>query len=176
MGSWGTNAPGKRRTREHVIADLSGNHIERFALRCGWTVQRTTHDYGIDLTMKTYDSAGEPEHGIVSFQMKATDNARWRKNGKAVAVRLEWRDIQAWRGEPMPVILVLYDAADDKAYWLHVQSYFGGQRRRPPKNAGVTTTAYLQCDDIVSEAAIRRFGGFRDAVMAQFRKVRLYEE
>ena len=30
----------KRRTREHVIADLSVNHVERLVLRSGWTVER----------------------------------------------------------------------------------------------------------------------------------------
>src|SRR5437660_1542756 len=37
----------KRRTREHVIADLSINHVERCVLRCGWTAERTRYDYGI---------------------------------------------------------------------------------------------------------------------------------
>src|SRR5438309_953040 len=55
---WEPEGPRKRRTREHVIADLSVNHVERFVLRCGWTVQRTTHDYGIDLSMETYNAAG----------------------------------------------------------------------------------------------------------------------
>src|SRR5438270_12735340 len=95
--TWPTSAgPRKRRTREHVIADLSVNHIERFVLRCGWTVQRTTHDYGVDLLMETYNSAGEPETGRVSFQLKATDKLQVRKLGQAVAVRLDWRDLAAW--------------------------------------------------------------------------------
>jgi hypothetical protein len=37
----------KRRTREHVIADLSVNHVERMVLRCGWTVERVRRDYGL---------------------------------------------------------------------------------------------------------------------------------
>jgi hypothetical protein len=41
----------KRRTREHVIADLSINHVERFIRRCGWTAERTRHDYGLNLDM-----------------------------------------------------------------------------------------------------------------------------
>ena len=49
----------KRRTREHVIADLSVNHVERVVLRCGWTVQRLNPDYGIDLVMTTYDASGQ---------------------------------------------------------------------------------------------------------------------
>jgi hypothetical protein len=45
----------KRRTREHVIADLRVNHVERLVLRCGWTVERTRYDYGLDLDMHTYN-------------------------------------------------------------------------------------------------------------------------
>ena len=60
----------KRRTREHVIADLSINHVERFVLRAGCTAERTKHDYGIDLLMETFNVAGEPENGQVLFQLK----------------------------------------------------------------------------------------------------------
>ena len=116
LNSRGPQGLRKRRTREHVIADLSVNHVERFVLRCGWTVERTRHDYGIDLVMKTYNAVGEPESGFVSYQLKATDKIKVRAKQQAVALRLEWRDIQAWRTELMPVILVLYDAKEDRAY------------------------------------------------------------
>jgi hypothetical protein len=76
-----------------VIADLSVNHLERFVLRCGWTVQRTTHDYGLDLLMETYNENGERQNGRVLFQLKATDALRLRDDGRTVAVRLEWRDM-----------------------------------------------------------------------------------
>ena len=44
-----TTGSKKRRTREHVIADMSINHIERQASLCGYAVERWVHDYGIDL-------------------------------------------------------------------------------------------------------------------------------
>jgi hypothetical protein len=44
--------PRKRRTREHVIADLSVNHVERQALLCGFSVERIRVDYGIDLIFR----------------------------------------------------------------------------------------------------------------------------
>jgi hypothetical protein len=66
----------KRRTREHVIADLSVNYVERFILRCGWTVERSRYDYGIDLYMQTYSANGEVESGWVRLQLKATDSLR----------------------------------------------------------------------------------------------------
>src|SRR5436309_2496106 len=48
------NLPRKRRTREHIIADLSVNHVERQALLCGHVVERRVFDYGIDLEMFTF--------------------------------------------------------------------------------------------------------------------------
>lgn len=54
----------KRRTREHVIADLSANHVERHALLCGYSVERCLHDYGIDLVITTYDTQGNVENGV----------------------------------------------------------------------------------------------------------------
>ena len=33
----------KRRTREHVLADLSANHVEKQALLCGFAVERLRH-------------------------------------------------------------------------------------------------------------------------------------
>jgi hypothetical protein len=152
-----------------VIADLSVNHVERSVLRCGWTVQRTTHDYGVDLLMETYTAAGEPENGRVLFQLKATDNLKVRAKQQAVAVRLEWRDVQAWRTELMPVIPVLYDAQEDRAYWLHVQPYFTGPRRRPRRRIQETTTVYLPCHQVVNEAAVRQFAELRDAALSRIR-------
>ena len=51
----------KRRTREHVIADLSVNHVERHILKCGCVVKRPTPDYGIDLELITFNKRGEIE-------------------------------------------------------------------------------------------------------------------
>ena len=52
---------GKTRTREHVLADLSINHVERQVLLCGFSVDRVQHDYGYDLSMATYSQGGEYE-------------------------------------------------------------------------------------------------------------------
>jgi hypothetical protein len=38
--------PRKRRTRQHVIADLSVHHVEGFVLAEGHTAQRVERDYG----------------------------------------------------------------------------------------------------------------------------------
>ena len=77
--------PRKRRTREHVIADLSINHVERQILLRGFAVNRMQTDYGIDLLMLTNTSEGEVEIGQVLFQVKATDSLQLVQEGQAIA-------------------------------------------------------------------------------------------
>jgi hypothetical protein len=43
----------KRRTREHVLADLCANYVEKQGLLCGFAIERVRLDYGIDLMVQT---------------------------------------------------------------------------------------------------------------------------
>lgn len=65
--------PRKRRTRQHVIADLSVHHVERFILEEGHTAQRLGSDYGYDLVVWTFDEKGYAEPGAIYFQLKARE-------------------------------------------------------------------------------------------------------
>jgi hypothetical protein len=118
----------KRRTREHVIADLSINFVERQALLCGHSAERVVHDYGYDLLLFTYNSSGELENGSILLQVKATDHLRIHTRRQAISFPLESSDLRLWLGEQMPVILVIYDAQAERAYWLDVQTYFARER------------------------------------------------
>ena len=114
----------KRRTRSHVIADLSVNHVERHVLLCGCTVERFWHDYGYDLLLTTYNANGEVENGDVRLQVKATDFLRYRRDGQSFSFRVEAVDLRLWLREVAPVILIVYDALREDACWLYVQAYF----------------------------------------------------
>src|SRR5215831_8519944 len=103
----------KRRTREHVIADLGVHHVEGSILRCGFTAERVVHDYGVDLSMTTYDAKGEVESEFVLFQLKATDHLKRTADGTAVVFRAEQADLDFWLKQTFPVILVVYDAPGD---------------------------------------------------------------
>jgi hypothetical protein len=113
----------KLRTREHVLADLSLNHVERQILLRGFAANRMATDYGIDLLMFTYNDQGEVENGHVLFQVKATDTLQVLKDGQTVPLRVEMADLKAWQEEWMPVILVVYDGQKERASWLYVQQY-----------------------------------------------------
>lgn len=116
--------PRKRRTREHVIADLSVNHVERVILLCGHAVCRnTTSDYGIDLRVRMFTDGGEVEAGELVFQVKATDRLPLLSDGRTISFEVSTADLAVWGNELLPVVLVLYDGAADRAYWLDVREY-----------------------------------------------------
>lgn len=113
----------KRRTREHVIADLSINFVERAVLECGFSVERKRADYGIDLMIDTYDGRGEVEGGQIKLQVKATDAIARVADGSAVTQRVHVAHLKAWLFDNEVVVIVVYDARTDLAYWLDVQEY-----------------------------------------------------
>lgn len=155
--------PRKRRTREHVIADLSVNHVERFALRCGYAVERVQHDYGLDLMVFTYTARGDVENGVIWMQMKATDHPRWRKDRKALMIRVEQSHVLFWLGEDYPVILIVYDGQAEIAYWVHVQAALGEGAVFRVRRTGSTLTLHIPSTNIVDEKAIRHFARLKAA-------------
>jgi hypothetical protein len=66
--------PRKKRPREHIIADLSVNFVERYIFLCGYSVERIEYNYGYDLQIFTYDENGEIENGQIYVQLKATNS------------------------------------------------------------------------------------------------------
>ena len=82
------------------------------------------HDYGTDLEMVTFNKRGEVEEGKVIIQLKATDRFRTRASTRHLRYRIARVDLARWFAEPFPVLLIVYDAKRDRAYWLYVQSYF----------------------------------------------------
>jgi Domain of unknown function (DUF4365) len=151
------HASRKRRTREHIIADLAVNHLERQVLRCGFTMHRIVHDYGIDLVIRTYTPRGEVESGAIWVQVKATDHPQQLRGQPALAVRVHRKDVLAWIREVQPVILVVYDARADMAYWLHVPSELHGGKLFEATRTGPTLTLHLPFAQVVNEEAVNLF-------------------
>jgi hypothetical protein len=161
----------KIRTSEHVIADLSAHHVEGHILRCGFTAERVVHDYGVDVYMTTYTARGEVENDFVLFQLKATDRLKRTADDSAVVFRLARADLAWWLVETFPVILVVYDAPADRAYWLYVQAHFEGKKGLA-SGRGKSVTVHIPAVNVLDEDAIRRFAAAKAAVQAQTRGVR----
>ena len=121
----------KRRTRQHVIAAQSINHVERCLIDEGHVPQRIDADYGYDLTLYTFDEDGFAEPGAALLQVKASDHLT--ATGEVIPFDLDIRDYSLWILEKTPVFLILFDASTRQAIWLHVQSYFANGENRKPK-------------------------------------------
>lgn len=158
---------GKTRTREHILADLSLNYVERRVFLAGHSVERTTRDYGIDLVMTTYNECGEVEPGRVVLQVKATDHLAVLRDEKTVSVPIERQDLKLWLRENDPVILVVYDGVKDRAYWLYMQAYFQGKRTVDLFAASRGVSLHVPMSNRLDRRSIRRFRLFRDQVYGQ---------
>lgn len=123
-----------RRTREHVIASKSYNYIEKFFIDKGHTVDRPGEDYGYDVIVNTFDAGGYAESGEIRIQLKASDNHNYIKKKTFISFEITRKHYELWTSELMPVFLVLYDAQDNKAYWLYVQEYFVADSSHGPKS------------------------------------------
>jgi hypothetical protein len=153
----------KYRPRSHVVADLSVNYVERFALLCGYSVQKIQPDYGIDLVVYTYDAKGYAESGLIPFQLKATDQFQTLADGDTIPVRIDQRDIRQWQQEIYPFILVIYDASENVAYWIHIQKFL---QDNPNLNTAQTTqTIHLSKQNILNESAMRQFPIYKQATI-----------
>jgi hypothetical protein len=161
----------KQRTREHIIADLSVNHTEKQALLCGYTVEKRIHDYGIDLVLLTYSDVGEVENGEVLFQVKATDRPAMVKNGRFIICRIEYADLWAWLLEPFPVILIMYDAPNDRAFWLYFQSEFSDPKAIPKVGKSERITIRIPTNQLLNQDAVRHFRDFRNSILQQIRGI-----
>jgi hypothetical protein len=168
----GKLTPRKRRTREHVIADLSVNYVERQVLLCGFTVERRWHDYGFDLFLNTYDQNGEVESGEVHFQLKATDRLRVTSDGQTVLFRVERVDLRTWLDVIMPMIFVVFDARAEVAYWLYVQEHFAKHPRRGVRRGSGTITLRIPREQQLDRTAVFAFARFRDKIQQQLTGVR----
>jgi hypothetical protein len=144
--------PRKRRTRQHVIADLSVNYIERFILDAGHTVQQLTPDYGYDLLLFTYDEQGYAEPGMAFMQLKAAETLE--RSGPNCLFDLDVRDYHRWMFERYPVMLILFDALQRRACWLDLQRYFREDARRRPAKGAKTIRVRVPARQVVSFRAV----------------------
>jgi hypothetical protein len=146
--------PRKRRTRQHVIADLSIHHAERFILEAGHTAQRLGSDYGYDLLMSTFDEQGYVEPGSIYFQFKAMETLA--ASGTDYVYDLDIRDYNLWVREKLPVILILFDASRRRAYWLAIQQYFQGDPARRPKKGAKSVRIRVPKRQVVNRRAVAK--------------------
>jgi hypothetical protein len=155
-----------RRTREHIIADLSVNHIEYHALKCGYSVEKFESDYGYDLEIFTYDRQGEFENGTIFVQAKATDHIdKYRIKG-GYSKTFDKGHIEQWSKEPFPVILVFYDAQREIGYWTYLQASVEKGNITLDSNQG-SFVVHFSDRNVVGSADVEQWKDYKDEVLKQ---------
>ena len=147
--------PRKRRTRQHIIADQSINHVERYIIDEGHTAQRFDRDYGYDLLLFTYDEEGYAEPGSTRLQVKGAETLK--QVGSDYVFDIDLRDDNLWMREMAPVILILFDASRRRAYWLHVQGFFREGLGRAPRNGAKTVRVRVPSHQGVNRRAVAKW-------------------
>ncbi len=161
----------KHRPREHVLADLSANYVEKQALLCGYAAERVRLDYGIDLVVQTFNRRGEVESSRILFQLKATDRIKTRVGVNAVSCRIEQSDLAHWLEEPFPVVLVLYDATIDTGYWLYVQHHFANLVGFDLRQCGKRVTVAIARTNVLDRKAMKQLARIKNAAAKSYRRV-----
>lgn len=117
----------KLRTRQHIIEDLGFNYIERQILKAGFTVTPYYHnDYGLDGHFRTFNEKGEVENKTIEFQLKSTDKIK--RVGQTIKFDLSKHDLELWLLNNSTLLVLLYDAQKELAYFLDIQAYFQQNR------------------------------------------------
>jgi hypothetical protein len=118
----------KRRTRAHIIEDLGFNHVERQVLLTGYTLERIIHDYGYDGHIQPFDDNGEVEGGLILLQLKSTDKLKLSEKDDSIRFDLSVRDLEFWLSSPNVMVLIVYDAQSNEAFFVELKDYFDENR------------------------------------------------
>ena len=119
----------KLRTRQQIIDDLAFNHIERQILLSGNVLERDKDDnYDYEGVIDLYNEQGQVSNLALAIQLKATDSIQLLSKKAQFVVDLSKQDLERWLKTEIPVLLILYDAQQDIAYFTDLQTYFNENR------------------------------------------------
>ena len=145
----------KLRTRKHIIEDLGLNHIERQILLSGNILKRNQgYDYGYDGTIDTFDEIGQTDNLSFLIQLKSTDFIQSSDEKAGFIVDLSKRDLELWLKSQLPVLLILYDAQSEIAYFVDLQTYFN-ENRLLLKNVRKFVRIFLPSKSVFNKMSIQ---------------------
>ena len=145
----------KLRTRKHIIEDLGLNHIEKQILLSGNILKRNQdNDYGYDGMINTFDEIGQIDNLSFLVQLKSTDFIELSPQKAGFIVDLSKRDLELWLRSKSPVLLILYDAQGDIAYFVDLQTYFN-ENRLLLKNVRKFVRIFIPTKSVFNSSAVK---------------------
>ncbi len=108
------------------------------------------------------------ENDTVKIQLKATDSLPLLADGETISFAILRSDLEYWLAEWLPVILIVYDAMADTAYWLYLQAHFQQQADFNLTLVSETVNVHINTRNVVDPNAIRQFARFKAQILKQF--------
>jgi hypothetical protein len=115
----------RKRTRQNIIEDLGFNHVERQVLYAGHTFSRFhKEDFGYDGVIDIFNENGDADNLHIMVQLKSIDSIALSNQKNKLVFELSKNDLEDWLYDIRPVILILFDAQKETAYFVDLQTYF----------------------------------------------------
>jgi Domain of unknown function (DUF4365) len=154
----------KRRTRTHIIEDLGFNHVERQVFLAGYTVEKIRYDYGYDGYFQTFNDNGEIESNSIFIQLKSTDNLKLSgKEQNSIIFDLSIRDLELWLLGKEMMLLIVYDAQLEQAFFVDLRVYFS-QNKEALINVNKFVRVYIPNKNILNPTSVKELRTIKNSV------------
>lgn len=90
------------------------------------------------------------------------------KDEQTISFPILRADLEYWLEEWTPVILIVYDAQEEIAYWCYIQAHFQQQTEFNLRMVGESVNIPIDKACIVSPEAVRQFARFKANIQQQF--------
>ncbi|MBV8274034.1 MAG: DUF4365 domain-containing protein [Verrucomicrobia bacterium] len=147
------------RPHSHRLEDQSRGSLRKVFVDLGWTVEDLNEDYGVDMLVRIFIDEKATEYSFF-VQLKATEHVGKRiatKQGH-ISCRIKTSHLEHWSRFWEPVLLIIWDAKQQRFYWECVQTVI--ERSRFPIGAGRKTVSIpIPAANMLDEEGIRRIVG-----------------
>jgi hypothetical protein len=163
------NPPRKRRTPEHIRSDIAARYVEFVCAQAGYTTISAPPgaDYGVDITVQTFDENGFIENEVIRLQVKAVAGVMFLADRRRLRFDVDRRDLHHWLQEIVPVILVVVDTTNLRAYWVYVQRYFQQVQNFDLNLVAQFKTIHLNKRDLLTPKALHRIARWKNQIVMQ---------
>ncbi len=151
-----------------------------------WVCNPLIEDFGIDLHVKVFESAGQRRALPWEFHIQVKGSKRLRRDGAFVFFRVDTAHLRDWSESRLPVLFVVCDVPRAAGFWLLVKEYLdtldtgweerGSLTLRIPEGNRVTREGLLSVLGQIRRRSFVHEAAGVIALMETPPEVRLYSE
>jgi hypothetical protein len=143
-----------KRSPSHVLAEEAVASATKSFRSRGWAIENLgrEYDYGEDLLVRIFEN-GEPTPYSFFVQVKSDSNIAQRmvSGGMFLSYPVSSSHLQSWERFWEPVILAVWDPADDVTYWEMIQL-----PERPARWSRASARIYVPADNTLDAEGLAR--------------------